>query len=43
MQELKDFRKSMNMTAEAFADSICVSKSLYEKVEKLNQLPKTAW
>lgn len=33
MQELKTFRKSMNMTAEAFADSICVSKSLYEKVE----------
>lgn len=33
MQELKDFRKSMNMTAEAFAESISVSKSLYEKVE----------
>ena len=33
MEELKNFRKSMNMTAEEFAGSIGVSKSLYEKVE----------
>lgn len=33
MKELKEFRKSMNMTIEAFAKSIGISKSLYEKIE----------
>lgn len=33
MEELKEFRKSLNLTSQEFADEIKVSKSLYEKVE----------
>lgn len=33
MQELKKFRESLKLTIKEFADSISVSKSLYEKVE----------
>lgn len=33
MKELKEFRESMNMTRETFANSIGISKSLYEKIE----------
>ena len=33
MDELKAFRNSLDMSAEAFAESMGVSKSLYEKVE----------
>lgn len=33
MEELKEFRKSLNLTSQEFADEIRVSKSLYEKVE----------
>lgn len=33
MKELKNFRISLNLTISQFADSISVSKSLYEKVE----------
>lgn len=33
MEELKEFRKSLNLTIQEFADEIKVSKSLYEKVE----------
>lgn len=33
MKELKDFRKSLDLTSEEFARKIKVSKSLYEKVE----------
>ena len=33
MQELKQFRVSLNLTIAQFAESIKVSKSLYEKVE----------
>ena len=43
MQELKNFRKSMNMTAEEFADSIGVSKSLYEKVENGFRRPSSVF
>ena len=33
MEVLKEFRLSLNITAKEFADSIKVSKSLYDKVE----------
>lgn len=33
MEELKEFRKSLNLTNQEFAEKIGVSKSLYEKVE----------
>lgn len=33
MEELKNFRKSLNLTTANFAEQIKVSKSLYEKVE----------
>lgn len=33
MQELKNFRISLNLTIPQFADEIKCSKSLYEKVE----------
>lgn len=33
MQALKMFRESLGLTIQGFADSIKVSKSLYEKVE----------
>ena len=33
MKILKEFRQSLNLTAMEFAESIKVSKSLYEKVE----------
>ena len=33
MEVLKKFRESLNLTALEFANSIKVSKSLYEKVE----------
>ena len=33
MDFLKEFRISLNLTTQQFADSIKVSKSLYEKVE----------
>ena len=33
MKILKDFRNSLNLTVQEFADSIGISKSLYEKVE----------
>lgn len=33
MEELKEFRKSLNLTLQEFANKIEVSKSLYEKVE----------
>ena len=43
MEELKNFRKSMSMTAEEFADSIGVSKSLYEKVENGFRRPSSVF
>ena len=33
MDELKEFRKSLNLTTNEMAEEIKVSKSLYEKVE----------
>ncbi len=33
MEELKEFRMSLKLTLQEFAESIDVSKSLYEKVE----------
>lgn len=33
MEQLKEFRKSLGLTVNEFADKINVSKSLYEKVE----------
>lgn len=33
MQQLKDFRISLNLTIPQFANELKVSKSLYEKVE----------
>lgn len=33
MEVLKKFRESLGLSIQAFADSIKVSKSLYEKVE----------
>ena len=33
MEELKEFRKSLNLTSQEFAKKIGVSKSLYDKVE----------
>lgn len=33
MEVLKKFRESLRLTTQEFADSIKVSKSLYEKVE----------
>lgn len=39
MKVLKDFRNSLKLTMQEFADSIEVSKSLYEKVESGNRLP----
>ena len=33
MEQLKEFRNSLKLSAQEFADSIQVSKSLYEKVE----------
>ena len=35
MKELELFRKSLNLTRQEFAEAIKISKSLYEKVEKL--------
>ena len=34
MQELKEFRSSISMTATQFAESLGISRSLYEKVEQ---------
>ena len=39
MQELKNFRIILNLTAKQMADSIGVSKSLYEKVETGRRKP----
>ena len=39
MEVLKDFRKSLRLTAQEFANSINVSKSLYEKVEAGDRKP----
>lgn len=33
MEELKEFRKSLNLTSQEFAEKIGISKSLYDKVE----------
>lgn len=33
MKELRDFRMSLGLTTQEFANNIKVSKSLYEKVE----------
>lgn len=33
MEEIKQFRASLNLTSRAFAESINVSKSLQEKIE----------
>lgn len=33
MQEIKQFRNSLNLTTKAFAETINVSKSLQEKIE----------
>lgn len=33
MKVLKDFRNSLNLTAQEFAKEIGISKSLYDKVE----------
>ena len=33
MEALKNFRMSLNLTLQQFADTIGISKSLYEKVE----------
>ena len=33
MKELKDFRKSLNLTAQEFANEVGISKSLYDKLE----------
>jgi transcriptional regulator with XRE-family HTH domain len=33
MQEIKQFRTSLNLSAKAFAETINVSKSLQEKIE----------
>lgn len=39
LKVLKDFRNSLKLTTQEFADSIEVSKSLYEKVESGDRLP----
>lgn len=39
MKELKMFRESMGLTAEAFAKNMKVSLSLYQKVETGNRKP----
>lgn len=39
MKALKDFRNSLKLTTQEFANSIDVSKSLYEKVESGDRLP----
>ena len=39
MENLKKFRISTNLTIQGFANSIGVSKSLYEKVESGNRKP----
>lgn len=33
MEALKNFRSSLNLTAQEFADEIGISKSLYDKLE----------
>lgn len=33
MEQLKDFRNSLNLTTSEFAKTLGISKSLYEKVE----------
>lgn len=39
MEEIKQFRTSLNLTAKAFAENINVSKSLLEKIEMGNRKP----
>lgn len=39
MKQLELFRNSLNLTRQEFADSIEVSKSLYEKVETGQRKP----
>ena len=39
MKELELFRKSLNLTRQEFADTIKISKSLYEKVENGQRKP----
>ena len=39
MKELELFRKSLNLTRQEFADTIKISKSLYEKVETGQRKP----
>ena len=39
MEQIKQFRISLNLTVQEFADSIKVSKSLLEKVEMGNRKP----
>ena len=39
MKDLELFRKSLGLTRQEFADSIKVSKSLYEKVEMGQRKP----
>ena len=39
MEALKEFRRSLNLTTQEFADMIKVSKSLYEKVETGHRKP----
>ena len=40
LDELKEFRKSLNLTTNEMAEEIKVSKSLYEKVEMGARKPK---
>lgn len=39
MEQIKEFRNSLKLTAQEFADSIEVSKSLLEKIEIGNRKP----
>lgn len=39
MEYLKNFRISLNLTYQEFADSLEISKSLYEKVERGERKP----
>ena len=43
MEALKNFRNSLNLTIQEFAESIGVSKSLYEKVETGARKPSRAF
>ena len=43
MKELKNFRISLGLTTQGFADEIQVSKSLYEKIETGARKPSRAF